>query len=194
MDVIPVKAGIQNNSQAILRKEKICAASYPNSLTASNCELRWSQVFALYRLISHFRWPVWMIMSEHLEEKQWIGALLDVYGGLLTDRQRDFLDLYFNEDLSYGEIAEAEDISRQAVHDTIQHGKKALLHFEEHLGLLARSQSAESVQPAAASPFDLQKLQDEVQSLSALVGEDIIYDTGPLRRRVKNLRKLAGLE
>ncbi|MFB3785105.1 MAG: YlxM family DNA-binding protein [bacterium] len=133
-------------------------------------------------------------MVEPLEEKQWIGALLDVYGGLLTDRQRDFLDLYFNEDLSYGEIAEAEDISRQAVHDTIQHGKKALLHFEEHLGLLARSQRPECAQPAAGVPIDLKKIQEEVQSLSALVGEDIIYDTGPLRRKVKSLRKLAGLE
>lgn len=133
-------------------------------------------------------------MAEHLEEKQWIGALLDVYGGLLTDRQRDFLDLYFNEDLSYGEIAEAEDISRQAVHDTIQHGKKALLHFEEHLGLLARAKQPENVQTPMAVSIDLKKLQEEVHSLSALVGEDIIYDTGPLRRKVKSLRKLAGLE
>ncbi|HOJ59245.1 MAG TPA: sigma factor-like helix-turn-helix DNA-binding protein [bacterium] len=131
---------------------------------------------------------------ETLEDKQRMGALLDVYGGLLTERQRDFLDLYYNEDLSYGEIAEAESISRQAVHDTIQHGKKALLHFEEHLGLLARNQNTGAAEPAQSDSFDMAKFREEVQSLSAMVNEDIIYDTEPLRRKVKTLRKLAGLE
>ena len=45
--------------------------------------------------------------------------LFDFYGELLTDRQKEFFDLYYNEDLSLSEIAENEGISRQGVRDVI---------------------------------------------------------------------------
>jgi len=64
--------------------------------------------------------------------------LLDLYGALLTDRQRDVLDLYFNYDLSLQEIAENQGISRQGVHDLIKRGEHALRSAEEKLGFLAR--------------------------------------------------------
>ncbi len=67
-----------------------------------------------------------------------IVLLLDCYGELLTERQRDVAELYFNEDLSLTEIAEARGITRQAVRDSIRHSEQALLEMEEKLGMAKR--------------------------------------------------------
>ena len=70
-------------------------------------------------------------MSKNLE----ISVLLDYYGGMLTDKQRDVIDLYYNQDLSLAEIAEHEKISRQGVRDNIKRGEAYLLELEENLHL-----------------------------------------------------------
>ncbi len=67
--------------------------------------------------------------------------LLDCYGELLTERQRDVAELYFNEDLSLTEIAEARGITRQAVRDSIRHSQQSLLELEEKLGMAERIQN-----------------------------------------------------
>ena len=69
-----------------------------------------------------------------------ISTLLDLYGELLTEKQRDVLELYYNDDLSLAEIAAQYDISRQGVHDSIKRGEEALLKFEEVLGLSRREE------------------------------------------------------
>ena len=64
--------------------------------------------------------------------------LIDIYGELLTDKQRDMLELYYNDDLSLAEIAEHYEITRQGVHDSIKRGEEALEEYEKVLGLLKR--------------------------------------------------------
>lgn len=64
--------------------------------------------------------------------------LLDCYGELLTKRQRDIAEMYFNEDLSLTEIAETRGITRQAVRDSIRHSEQALLELEDKLGMAQR--------------------------------------------------------
>ncbi|MBP3634167.1 MAG: YlxM family DNA-binding protein [Oscillospiraceae bacterium] len=64
--------------------------------------------------------------------------LLDYYGELLTEKQKTCFDLYYNQDLSLGEIAEEAGISRQGVHDTLSKAEQALLDFEQKLGCVAR--------------------------------------------------------
>ena len=73
-------------------------------------------------------------MSKNLN----ISILMDFYGQLLTDKQYDAMDLYYNQDLSLAEIAEDSGISRQGVHDAIKRGEKQLEELEEKLGLAAR--------------------------------------------------------
>ena len=63
---------------------------------------------------------------------------LDFYGLLLTDRTRDVLELYFQEDMSLSEIADELKISRQGVHDKIRQGVKALTDYEDKLRLSER--------------------------------------------------------
>ena len=62
--------------------------------------------------------------------------LLDIYGKLLTEKQQDMLDLYYNQNLSLSEIAEEEEITRQGVRKIIVDGEKKLIHYEELLGIL----------------------------------------------------------
>ena len=73
-----------------------------------------------------------------------MSLLLDYYGGLLTEKQRNAFDLYYNQDLSLAEIAEQEGISRQGVHDTISRTETTLLQMEEAIGCIARAQSIRS--------------------------------------------------
>ena len=68
-----------------------------------------------------------------------IALLNDIYGNLLTDKQKMMLDMFYNEDLSLGEIAEINQTSRQAVFDNIKRSEKALENYEAKLGLLARN-------------------------------------------------------
>ena len=67
--------------------------------------------------------------------------LLDLYGDLLTDKQRECYDLHYNEDLSLSEIAEQLSISRQGVWDNIRRAEISLAEYEEKTGLLERFDS-----------------------------------------------------
>jgi len=65
-------------------------------------------------------------------------VLFDFYGAVLTATQREFFDLYYNQDLSLGEIAENEGITRQGVRDAIRRAELSLSEMEEKLGLFRR--------------------------------------------------------
>lgn len=70
-----------------------------------------------------------------LEKGVNISLLLDCYGTLLTERQREVLDLYRNDDLSLGEISELTGITRQGVSECIRKAENILIEYEEKLGL-----------------------------------------------------------
>ena len=73
-------------------------------------------------------------MAKNLQ----VPLLLDFYGEMLTDKQRDFIDLYYNEDLSLAEIAENEGITRQGVRDSVKRAEAQLFDMEEKLHLAKR--------------------------------------------------------
>ena len=64
--------------------------------------------------------------------------LLDFYGELLTEKQRECYDLHYNDDLSLSEIAEQSGISRQGVWDNIRRAEASLRQIEEKTGLIRR--------------------------------------------------------
>ncbi len=74
-----------------------------------------------------------------------ISILLDYYGRLLTDKQFDMLNHYYNEDLSLSEIAENEGISRQGVYDAVKRAEEQLVSFEEKIGYFKASVKFEEV-------------------------------------------------
>jgi predicted DNA-binding protein YlxM (UPF0122 family) len=67
-------------------------------------------------------------------ERAYICRLIDIYGNALSARQRDVVDLYYNEDLSLAEISENCGITRQGVRDAIRHGVETLRNLESALG------------------------------------------------------------
>lgn len=69
-----------------------------------------------------------------------MALLFDFYGEMLTPRQKEFYDLYYNEDLSLSEIAENYDMSRQGVRDAIVRAETALEELEEKTGIVKRFQ------------------------------------------------------
>ena len=71
-------------------------------------------------------------MAKNLE----IAVLLDLYGDMLTEKQRDFLGYYYNDDLSLSEIAENEGITRQGVRDAIKRAEAQLFDITEPHALL----------------------------------------------------------
>jgi len=72
------------------------------------------------------------------DETLYMTMLLDFYGDLLTNKQKEYYDLYHNEDLSLAEIAEKVGITRQGVYDIITRAEKSLTDIEKKTGLIKR--------------------------------------------------------
>ena len=91
-----------------------------------------------------------------------IVLLFDYYGRMLTDKQKEYLDMRYNQDLSLGEIAEELGISRQGVHDNLSRTEAQLRNMEEKTGCVSRDlacrkaakQIREMAQKLAAHPDD----------------------------------------
>ena len=104
-----------------------------------------------------------------------ISVLLDHYGAMLTDKQREVIDLYYNDDLSLAEIAEQEGITRQGVRDNIKRGEAQLLEMEPKLH--------------AARRFErLAALVSEADETLAAIEKDYAD-----RRRVSSVRQVKDL-
>jgi len=81
-------------------------------------------------------------------------VLLDYYGVLLTDKQRETLEYYYNEDLSLSEISEIVGTTRQGVMDIIKRSEQQLNSLDEKLGLKAKFQAIDSAVDVISSVAD----------------------------------------
>ena len=107
-----------------------------------------------------------------MEEKVKISMLCQLYGKLLTKKQFEFIEDYYNNDLSLSEIAENNNITRQAVRDIIKKGEKKLFEYEEKLMFMKRTLNQEKKIEKALS--ELTKIQKEYSDKQiANVLEDI---------------------
>lgn len=96
-------------------------------------------------------------MAKNME----ISLLFDFYGDMLTQKQRDMIELYYNDDLSLAEIAENEGITRQGVRDTIKRAESQLLEMEDRLKLARRfREMKEGLETIRFAARDIQEMND----------------------------------
>lgn len=87
--------------------------------------------------------------------------LYDFYGEILTEKQRELFDLYYNEDLSLAEIAEHLGITRQGVRDGIVRSEEILRKFEDKLGLAEKfGRLSEDVKKIISSAKTIRSIND----------------------------------
>lgn len=105
-------------------------------------------------------------------EKNLIYAeLLDIYKGLLTEKQAEAMDYYYNSDYSLGEISELMDISRQGVRDFIKRGEAVMDETEDKLGLIKKFRAASKIGTAAEEIKLLNKQLSENKRIDLLSDE-----------------------
>ncbi len=104
-----------------------------------------------------------------MEEKVKISMLCEFYGKLLTDKQYEFINDYYNNDLSLSEIAENNEITRQAVRDIIKKGEKKLFEYEEKLNFMKRTLNQEKrIEKALSELTKIQKDYSDKQVATVL--------------------------
>ena len=96
-----------------------------------------------------------------------MAMLFDFYGDLLTDRQKEFYDLYYNEDLSLAEIAENYGISRQGVRDVIVRAEAAMTEIEDKTHLIRRFYQMQK---------ELTVIEESARRLRTAVNEDTLTE------------------
>lgn len=96
-----------------------------------------------------------------VDETVRLNLLFDFYGRLLTERQRRIFVMYYEADLSLGEIAEEFEVSRQAVYDILKRSAKSLEKFEKQLRLVARHMKQRS---------RIEELEHRVTQLKEAIG------------------------
>ncbi len=109
-----------------------------------------------------------------------VSVLLDYYSPMLTDKQKDVIDLYYNEDLSLSEIAEHENITRQGVRDSIKRGEQTLFEMEEKFGLAEKSEK-------------FYAMMSEIAELASQIKNECVYCGNPkaIVKRAEYLKQLA---
>ncbi len=87
--------------------------------------------------------------------------LFDFYGQLLTEKQQEIYDLYFQQDLSLGEIAELHKVSRQAIYDLLKRTEETLEEYESKLGLVKKHKDSAEI---------LKQVQKRLESIQEKYG------------------------
>lgn len=103
-----------------------------------------------------------------------IAYLLDFYGNLFGDKQREILEMYYQEDMSLSEIAASVGITRQGVYDNIRRGEKEILSMESKLCLMDRfleiSKSLDTIEDILKqNSVTDNKLKSELDSIRAKI-------------------------
>ena len=108
-----------------------------------------------------------------------VSLLFDFYGNMLTDKQREAIELYYNADLSLGEIADNLGISRQGVRDSIKRSEAILFDAEERLGLLKKWKSSEKA------------IDEIISNANSILSYALKYSNPEIETQAQSIIKLA---
>ena len=102
-----------------------------------------------------------------LEKTLKLNRLSSLYGGLLTDKQKEALDLYYNCDMSLAELSVEMGVTRQGVRDFLTRAEKTLLDAEQKLGLRAKMDALVDKLTNVANEID----GEQKEALNKIIGE-----------------------
>ena len=101
-----------------------------------------------------------------MEEKIKVSILLEIYGKLLTEKQYEFMNLYYNQDLSLSEIGDNEQITRQAVRAILLKSKKKLEEYESKLNFIKKEKQIkeyiEQIEETEKNKKIIKKLKQQI--------------------------------
>ncbi|MBO0428055.1 putative DNA-binding protein [Vagococcus fluvialis] len=111
-----------------------------------------------------------------IEKTNRMNALFEFYSTLLTEKQMNYIELYYGDDLSLGEIAEEYGVSRQAVYDNIKRTEKLLETYEKKLHLysnyIVREEIIEEIKNEMInSDFNNQKINELLENIQEIEEE-----------------------
>ncbi len=108
-------------------------------------------------------------MEDMIERRAYLADLFDIYGELLTDKQRQMFDLYHQNDFSLGEIAEECEVSRQAVFDIIKRTEHTLEEYEQKLGLAEKNRERRVAAERLSQLLDKWPNQEQLGEVRQLI-------------------------
>ena len=104
-----------------------------------------------------------------MEEKIKISILLNLYGNLLTQTQKKYMDLYYNKDWSLSEIGESENITRQAVRTILVKSKNKLYEYEEKIRFLKKQENINNL----LKKIEEKNISEEIKKILQEIKEEI---------------------
>jgi len=99
------------------------------------------------------------------EKMNHLNRLFDIYKVLLTPKQCEYIQMYYQEDLSLSEIADEVGVSRTAVHDNIKRTEKLLLSYEEKLNMVANEMKRNTIYNKISASSRLEEINLYVEQL-----------------------------
>jgi len=112
------------------------------------------------------------VAQEEIARKVELAFLTAFYGGMLTEKQRQVLQLHCEEDMSLGEIAQVTGVSRQGVHDMLTRTARRLFDMEEKLGMARRFRRMDEGLEACRRLLREGRYDEAEQALNALIRLD----------------------
>lgn len=103
-----------------------------------------------------------------MEKRDYLIILYDLYGELLNDKQQQYFEEYYFNNLSLGEISENLNISRNAIHKVLQSVEEKLQFYEEKLKLYKKSKIIYDI-------IDKESSQEIKRILKEMILEDEIH-------------------
>ena len=113
-----------------------------------------------------------------MEKNVEVSLLFSFYGKMLTDRQADTIDLYYNEDLSLSEVGAELGISRQGVHDNLSRTEAQLRNMEQKTGCVRRDQACRAAAQTILAAA--RKLSNHSDTAVSALAREIISAAGGL--------------
>lgn len=110
-----------------------------------------------------------MKRGRTMEKNVKISMLNEIYGKLLTKKQYEIIDNYYNQDLSLSEIAENNKITRQAVRDILKKGENKLFEYEKNLMFMEKTVKQEKkIKKILAEVIEIQKNESDQENIERL--------------------------